>query len=231
VDAGSFYNLAGSGALAATTGRVLLFSANPNGNAPTSFNGGVTGLNPLFNQPARIQLGSAPGTYTVGGSLPGGSLAIFAAQLADVLSAQEVFQFSDQQAFLGAVPVTSFQLPTLDLAPLVIRRSSEAFTASVRLREFTPSGLGQDLGQNQPRAREKQPTKRVETPFRAGLSPRLPGSTAWAAASYSQYSQGLDSPKAADQAGGNSFSCWAESASSGKPGLGGGKLFPIFTRS
>jgi len=193
VDAGSFYNLAGSGALAATTGRVLLFSANPNGNAPTSFNGGVTGLNPLFNQPARIQLGSAPGTYTVGGSLPGGSLAIFAAQLADVLSAQEVFQFSDQQAFLGAVPVTSFQLPSLDLAPLVIRRSSEAFTASVRLREFTPSGLGQDLGQNQPRAREKQPTKRVETPFRAGLSPRLPGSTAWAAASYSQYSQGLDS--------------------------------------
>jgi len=192
VDAGVFLNQAGTGSLSATSGRILAFTANPNGNRPTSFNAGVSGLNPIFNQPARIQLGSAPGTYTVGGSLPGGSLAIFAAQLADVLSAQEVFQFSDQQAFLGAVPVTSFQLPSLDLAPLVIRRSSEAFTASVRLREFTPSGLGQDLGQNQPRAREKQPTKRVETPFRAGLSPRLPGSPAWAA-SYSQYSQGLDS--------------------------------------
>lgn len=193
VDAGVLVNQAGSGALSSTSGRTLVFSANPNGNRPTSFNVGVSGLNPIFNQPAQIRIGSAPGSYTVGGALPGGSLAVFAAQLADVLPSQEVFQFSDQQAFLGAVPVTSFQLPSLDLAPLVIRRSSEAFAASVGLREFTPPGLGQELGRTQHRTREKQSSKRIETPFRAGLSPRFPGSTSWAGTSYSQYSQGLDS--------------------------------------
>jgi hypothetical protein len=181
VDSGIFENYAGNGAVATLSGRAVIFSDNPNHNSPTSFNLGLNGYAPLFDQPARIRI-LGPGLYEIGNSLPGGNLAAFADQLAEVLSASDLAQFVDQQAYLAAVPVTAFELPRPDLNPLTIRESPVAsdgpFHAQspVSMIDSTPF-----------RSSVSGPA------YRAGLGLRAEKSGMLAQPSYSQYSQGFNS--------------------------------------
>jgi len=191
VDAGVFDNLAGSGALVSIAGRTLLFSSNPNSNSPNSFNAGIAGLQPMFNQPAQIRLGDAPGTFSIGNSLPGGSLALYGAQLANVLSPAERNQFAEQQAFLAAVPVTSYQLPRPLESRLVIRDNEQGVVGSLRVQDSSPSPE-LEFG------KKSQPTTRpLQVDVRSGsaplsLTPSHDKSGIWATGSYSQYSQSLN---------------------------------------
>jgi hypothetical protein len=197
VDAGVFENQAGSGALVSTSGRTLLFSRNPNYNSPTSYNVGLAGLNPVFNQPAQIQIGSAPGTYTVGGSLPNGSLAVYSAQLADVLPAADLFQITDQQAFLAAVPITGITLPRPYFGEVLIARSGESGVSDIRTANQSPPPSNGDLGS---KAKQTKPltrlpiridTRRGEASSSKEISKnqvRVKGEL-----SYSQYSQSFNS--------------------------------------
>jgi filamentous hemagglutinin family protein len=197
VDAGVFENQAGSGALVSTSGRTLLFSRNPNYNSPTSYNVGLAGLNPVFNQPAQIQIGSAPGTYTVGGSLPSGSLAVYSAQLADVLPAADLFQITDQQAYLAAVPITGITLPRPYFGEVLIARSGESGVSDIRTANQSTLPSNGDLGS---KAKQTKPltrlpisidTRRAEASSSKEISKnqvRAKGEL-----SYSQYSQSFNS--------------------------------------
>jgi filamentous hemagglutinin family protein len=197
VDAGVFENQAGSGALVSTSGRTLLFSRNPNYNSPTSYNVGLAGLNPVFNQPAQIQIGSAPGTYTVGGSLPNGSLAVYSAQLADVLPAADLFQITDQQAYLAAVPITGITLPRPYFGEVLIARSGESGVSEIRTSNQSNTPSNGDLGSKakQTQALTRLPisidTRRGEASSSKEISKnqvRVKGEL-----SYSQYSQSFNS--------------------------------------
>ena len=197
VDAGVFENQAGSGALVSTSGRTLLFSRNPNYNSPTSYNVGLAGLNPVFNQPAQIQIGSAPGTYTVGGSLPNGSLAVYSAQLADVLPAADLFQITDQQAYLAAVPITGITLPRPYFGEVLIARSGESGVSDIRTANQSPPPSNGDFGS---KAKQTQPLTRL--PIRidtrrgeASSSKEISKNQVRAKGelSYSQYSQSFNS--------------------------------------
>jgi len=191
VEANVWNNQAGAGALMSTTGRTLLFSDNPNLNSPTGFNAGVSGLNPIFNQPVRIEL-AGPGVYSVEGSLPAGSLAVYEAQLADVLPAEELSQFADQQAFLAAVPVTAFSLSMPILPPSSIRISQSAWPTKIRVRQPMSLDLSERFEQSGPR-RERTPKIEADPgPTRAGgkaVSFITPLSLR---ESYSQYSQSFN---------------------------------------
>jgi hypothetical protein len=196
VDAGVFENLAGSGALVSTSGRTLLFSRNPNYNFPTSYNVGLAGLNPVFNHPAQIQIGSAPGTYTVGGSLPNGSLAVYSAQLADVLPAADLFQITDQQAYLAAVPITGITLPRTFLGEVLIARSGESGISELKsVNQLNPpsnSNLGNKPKQTKPLTRlptsvEMRSDYTASSKGFSNNENRVKGEL-----SYSQYSQKTD---------------------------------------
>jgi hypothetical protein len=196
VDAGVFENLAGSGALVSTSGRTLLFSRNPNYNFPTSYNVGLAGLNPVFNHPAQIQIGSAPGTYTVGGSLPNGSLAGYSAQLADVLPAADLFQITDQQAYLAAVPITGITLPRTFLGEVLIARSGESGISELKsVNQLNPpsnSNLGNKPKQTKPLTRlptsvEMRSDYTASSKGFSNNENRVKGEL-----SYSQYSQKTD---------------------------------------
>ena len=197
VDAGVFENQAGSGALVSTSGRTLLFSRNPNYNSPTSYNVGLAGLNPVFNQPAQIQIGSAPGTYTVGGSLPNGSLAVYSAQLADVLPAADLFQITDQQAYLAAVPITGITLPRPYFGEVLIARSGESGVSDIRTaNQSTPPSNG-DSGN---KAKQTKPLTRLPINIdtrrgEASSSKEISKNQVRAKGelSYSQYSQSFNS--------------------------------------
>jgi len=193
VDAGAFFNQAGPGALSATSGRVLLFSSNPNQNNPTSFNAGISGVNPIFNQRAQVQLGLASGTYSVGNNVPGGSLAVFDASLAAVLPAPDIAQFADQQAYLAAVPVTAFQLPTPNLSSRLIRISESVRTTKIRVRE--PYPYEGNEGSRQPISQKGKSVKtaQVGDPARAKTKLYSAMACAQSGESYSQYSQGFNS--------------------------------------
>jgi hypothetical protein len=193
VDAGAFFNQAGPGALSATSGRVLLFSSNPNQNNPTSFNAGISGVNPIFNQRAQVQLGLASGTYSVGNNVPGGSLAVFDASLAAVLPAPDIAQFADQQAYLAAVPVTAFQLPTPNLSSRLIRISESVRTTKIRVRE--PYPYEGNEGSRQPISQKGKSVKtaQVGDPARAKTKLYSAMACTQSGESYSQYSQGFNS--------------------------------------
>jgi hypothetical protein len=193
VDAGAFLNQAGSGALSATSGRVLLFSSNPNQNNPTSFNAGIAGVNPIFNQRAQVELGLASGTYSVGNNLPGGSLAVYDASLAAVLAPSDILQFADQQAYLAAVPVTAFQLPTPNLGSRLIRISESVRTTKIRVREPYPSEGNE--GSRQPISQKGKSVKtaQVGDPARAKTKLYSAMACTQSGESYSQYSQGFNS--------------------------------------
>jgi filamentous hemagglutinin family protein len=197
VDAGVFENQAGSGALVSTSGRTLLFSRNPNYNSPTSYNVGLGGLNPVFNQPAQIQIGSAPGTYTVGGSLPTGSLAVYSAQLADVLPAADLFQITDQQAFLAAVPITGITLPRPYFGEVLIARSGESGVSDIRTANQSTLPSNGDLGS---KAKQTKPLTRLPISIdtrrgEASSSKEISKNQVRAKGelSYSQYSQSFNS--------------------------------------
>ena len=183
---------AGAGALVSTTGRTLLFSDNPNNNNPTGFNVGVSGLNPIFNQPVSIRL-TGPGAYSVQGSLPGGSLAVYGAQLADVLPADDLTQFADQQAYLAAVPVTAFQLPVPDLNAIAIHQNDMDQAPKVRVHEPIAPVLKKDLGLVSPPSLRKAGQVRSGVSIRASLDLRPFPKAGYTGASYSQYSQDFDS--------------------------------------
>ena len=197
VDAGVFENQAGSGALVSTSGRTLLFSRNPNYNSPTSYNVGLAGLNPVFNQPAQIQIGSAPGTYTVGGSLPNGSLAVYSAQLADVLPAADLFQITDQQAYLAAVPITGITLPRPYFGEVLIARSGESGVSDIRTANQSTPPSNSDLGN---KAKQTKPLTRLPINIdtrrgEASSSKEISKNQVRAKGelSYSQYSQSFNS--------------------------------------
>jgi filamentous hemagglutinin family protein len=197
VDAGAFDNQAGSGALVSTSGRTVLFSRNPNNNFPTSYNVGLAGLNPVFNQPAQIQIGSAPGTYTVGGSLPNGSLALYSAQLADVLPVADLFQITDQLAYLAAVPITGITLPRLFVGEVAINRSQVGGVAELQTMN-TPKyqsnsrlGIKGDKGKPVTRLPSLLNSRKGEPTGLREVSQKIGGEKG--ELSYSQYSQGFDS--------------------------------------
>ena len=196
VDAGSFLNLAGGSALVSSAGRTLVFSANPNDNYPTTFNGGISGLVPVFNQAPQIQITGA-GAFTVGNSLPGGSLAVYQAQLADVLPVADLLQITDQQAFLAAVPITGITLPRLFVGEVVINRSQEGGVSelkSMNLQKYnSDSGLGIKAKEGKPVTRLP---KSLETRGGEATGPREVSQKIGSEKgelSYSQYSQGFDS--------------------------------------
>jgi len=184
VDADVFINQAGSGGLSATTGRILLFSQNPNQNSPTSFNAGLSGVNPIFNQRAQVPLGLESGTYSIGNNLPGGSLAVYQASLADVIPDADLSQFADQQAYFAAVPVSAFQLPVPNLEKMSIQASEAPLAARIRLREPLSNDLGLGRKPNAP-ARPKAKVGRITPPSppdHQAVIPTLPYGE-----SYSQY--------------------------------------------
>ena len=157
----------------------------------------MAGLNPVFNQPAQIQIGSAPGTYTVGGSLPNGSLAVYSAQLADVLPAADLFQITDQQAYLAAVPITGITLPRPYFGEVLIDRSGESGVSDIRTanQSLPPSNgdLGSKAKQTKPLTRLpiRIDTRRAEASSSKEISKnqvRAKGEL-----SYSQYSQSFNS--------------------------------------
>jgi len=196
VDAGNFLNLAGGSALVSTAGRTLVFSANPNGNYPTTFNGGISGLVPVFNQAPEIRITGA-GVFTVGNSLPGGSLAVYQAQLADVLPVADLFQITDQQAFLAAVPITGITLPQLFVGEVVINRSQEGGVSG--LKSMNSQKHDSDIGLGI-KAKEGKPVTRlpksIETRKGEATGPREVSQKIGSEKgelSYSQYSQGFDS--------------------------------------
>jgi hypothetical protein len=196
VDAGNFLNRAGGSALVSTAGRTLVFSANPNGNFPTTFNGGISGLVPVFNQAPEIQITGA-GAFTVGNSLPGGSLAVYQAQLADVLPVADLFQITDQQAYLAAVPITGITLPRLYVGEIAVNRSQEGGVSELKSMNSqkydSDSGLGIKAKEGKPVTRLP---KSLETRKGAVTSPREVSQKIGSEKgelSYSQYSQGFDS--------------------------------------
>jgi hypothetical protein len=152
---------------------------------------GVSGLNPIFNQPVSIRL-TGPGSYSVDNSLPGGSLAVYGAQLADVLPADDLSQFADQQAYLAAVPVTGFQLPVPDLRAIAIHHSAMDQTSKVRVHESTSPILKKDMGKVSSPGLRKADSGQSGISVRANPEPRPFARPAYAQASYSQYSQGFD---------------------------------------
>jgi hypothetical protein len=196
VDAGSFLNRAGGSALVSTAGRTLVFSANPNGNSPTTFNGGVTGLVPVFNQASQIQVTGA-GAFTVGNSLPGGPLAVYQAQLADVLPVADLFQITDQQAFLAAVPITGITLPRLFVGEVVINRSRESGVSELKSMNSqkydSDSGLGIKAKEAKPVTRlpKSLETRRGEATGPREVSQKFGSEKG--ELSYSQYSQSFNS--------------------------------------
>ena len=196
VDAGNFLNLAGGSALVSTAGRTLVFSANPNGNSPTTFNGGISGLVPVFNQAPQIQITGA-GAFTVGNSLPGGSLAVYQAQLADVLPVSDLFQITDQQAFLAAVPITGITLPRLFVGEVTINRSQEGGVPELKSMNSqkynSDSGLGIKAKEGKPVTRlpKSLETRRGEATSPREVSQKI--GSGKGELSYSQYSQGFDS--------------------------------------
>jgi len=192
IDVNTLNNQAGAGALVSTTGRTLLFSDNPNNNSPTGYNAGVSGLSPMFDQTFRIQL-TGPGAYSVQGSLPGGSLAVYGAQLADVLPADDLTQFADQQAYLAAVPVTAFQLPVPDLNAIAIHQNDMDQAPKVRVHEPIAPVLKKDLGLVSPPSLRKAGQVRSGVSIRASLDLRPFPKAGYTGASYSQYSQDFDS--------------------------------------
>jgi len=196
VDAGNFLNLAGGSALVSSAGRTLVFSANPNNNYPTTFNGGISGLVPVFNQAPQIQITGA-GAFTVGNSLPGGSVAVYQAQLADVLPVADLFQITDQQAFLAAVPITGITLPRLFVGEVVINRSQEGGFSELKSMNSqkydSDSGLGIKAKDAKPVTRLP---KSIETRRGEPIGPREVSQKIGSEKgelSYSQYSQGFDS--------------------------------------
>jgi len=196
VDAGSFLNRAGGSAVVSTAGRTLLFSQNPNDNFPTSYNVGLTGLNPVFNQAPQIQITSA-GAFTVGNSLPGGSLAVYQAQLADVLPVADLFQITDQQAFLAAVPITGITLPRLFVGEVAINRSQEGGVSELKSMNSqkynSDSGLGIKAKEGKPVTRlpKSLETRRGEATGPREVSQKIDSEKG--ELSYSQYSQSFDS--------------------------------------
>jgi len=196
VDAGNFLNLAGGSALVSTAGRTLVFSANPNGNYPTTFNGGISGLVPVFNQAPQIQITGA-GAFTVGNSLPGGSLAVYQAQLADVLPVADLFQITDQQAFLAAVPITGITLPRLFVGEVAINRSQGGGGSELKSMNSqkynSDSGLGIKAKEGKPVTRlpKSLETRKGEVTSPREVSQKIGSEKG--ELSYSQYSQGFDS--------------------------------------
>jgi hypothetical protein len=198
VDAVSFLNRAGGSALISTTGRTLVFSANPNGNYPTTFNGGVTGLAPIFNEASQIQITGA-GAFTVGNSVPGGSLAVYQAQLADVLPLADLFQITDQQAYLAAVPITGITLPRLYLGEVVVNRAHDGSVSEFKnkssQKHASDSGLGIKGKEGKPVTRlpKSLETRRedVPVPSQRGVTQKIDSGKV--GLSYSQYSQSFDS--------------------------------------
>jgi hypothetical protein len=196
LDADSFVNRSGASALISTEGRTLVFSANPNSNDPRTFNGGVTGLVPNFNQTSQIQITGA-GDFTVGNSLPGGSLAVYQAQLADVLPSADLFQITDLQAFLAAVPITGITLPRPYFGEVLIARSGESGVSEIRTSNQSNTPSNGDLGSKgkQPKPLTRLPisidTRRGDASSSKEISKnqvRAKGEL-----SYSQYSQRFDS--------------------------------------
>jgi hypothetical protein len=196
LDADSFVNRSGASALISTEGRTLVFSANPNSNDPRTFNGGVTGLVPNFNQTSQIQITGA-GDFTVGNSLPGGSLAVYQAQLADVLPSADLFQITDLQAFLAAVPITGITLPRPYFGEVLIARSGESGVSEIRTSNQSNTPSNGDLG-----SKGKQPKPLTRLPIRIGTRTGEASSSkeisqkqvrAKGELSYSQYSQRFDS--------------------------------------
>lgn len=196
VNAGSFLNRAGGSALVSSAGRTLVFSANPNDNYPTTFNGGMTGLAPVFNQAPQIQITGA-GAFTVGNSLPGGSLAVYQAQLADVLPVADLFQITDQQAFLAAVPITGITLPRLFVGEIAINRWQEGGVSELKSMNSqkynSDSGLGIKAKEGKPVTRlpKSLKTRRGEATGPREVSQKI--CSGKGELSYSQYSQGFDS--------------------------------------
>jgi len=196
VDAGNFLNLAGGSALVSSAGRTLVFSTNPNGNYPTTFNGGVTGLAPIFNEASQIQITGA-GAFTVGNSLPGGSLALYQDQLADVLPLADVFQITDQQAYLAAVPITGITLPRLYLGEVVVNRAHDGSVSEFKnkssQKHASDSGLGIKGKEGKPVTRlpKSLETRREDVPSQRGVTQKI--GSGKGGLSYSQYSQGFDS--------------------------------------
>lgn len=196
LDTDSFVNRSGASALISTEGRTLVFSANPNSNDPRTFNGGVTGLVPNFNQTSQIQITGA-GDFTVGNSLPGGSLAVYQAQLADVLPAADLFQITDQQAYLAAVPITGITLPRPYFGEVLIARSGESGVSEIRTSNQSNTPSNGDLG-----SKGKQPKPLTRLPIRIGTRTGEASSSkeisrkqvpAKGELSYSQYSQSFNS--------------------------------------
>ena len=196
MDAGSFLNRAGGSAVVSTAGRTLLFSRNPNDNFPTSYNVGLTGLNPIFNQAPQIQITGA-GAFTVGNSLPGGSLAVYQAQLADVLAVADLFQITDQQAFLAAVPITGITLPRLFVGEVAINRSQAGGVSELKSMNSqkydSDSGLGIKAKEGKPVTRlpKSLETRKGEATGPREVSQKIGSEKG--ELSYSQYSQGFDS--------------------------------------
>ena len=196
VDAVSFLNRAGGSALISTTGRTLVFSANPNDNYPTTFNGGISGLVPVFNQAPQIQITGA-GAFTVGNSLPGGSLALYQDQLADVLPLADLFQITDQQAYLAAVPITGITLPRLYLGEVVVNRAHDGSVSEFKnkssQKHASDSGLGIKGKEGKPVTRlpKSLETRREDVPIQRGVTQKI--GSGKGGLSYSQYSQSFDS--------------------------------------
>ncbi|NBU71006.1 MAG: hypothetical protein EBS53_06070 [Bacteroidetes bacterium] len=196
VDSGSFLNRAGGSALVSTDGRTLVFSANPNGNSPTTLNGGIRGLVPVFNQPSQIQITGA-GAFTVGNSLPGGSLAVYQAQLADVLPVADLFQITDQQAYLAAVPMPGVTLPRPYFGEVLIARSGESGVSDMKtVNQSNPQSSG-DFGG---KAKQTKPLTRLPTSvdIRRNDATSIKGVSknenhVKGQLSYSQYSQSFNS--------------------------------------
>jgi hypothetical protein len=158
---------------------------------------GLAGLNPVFNQPTQIQIGSAPGTYTVGGFLPNGSLAVYSAQLADVLPAADLFQITDQQAYLAAVPLTEITLPRPFSGEVLIVRSGESGNSQIKTINQTNPSSNSEL---ESKPKQAKPLTRLSTSvdMRRNDATSMKGvsknkNRVKGELSYSQYSQRFDS--------------------------------------
>ncbi|NBT24376.1 hypothetical protein EBT11_07010 [bacterium] len=159
-------------------------------------NGGIRGLVPVFNQPSQIQITGA-GAFTVGNSLPGGSLAVYQAQLADVLPVADLFQITDQQAYLAAVPMPGVTLPRPYFGEVLIARSGESGVSDMKtVNQSNPQSSG-DFGG---KAKQTKPLTRLPTSvdIRRNDATSIKGVSknenhVKGQLSYSQYSQSFNS--------------------------------------
>jgi hypothetical protein len=122
---------------------------------------------------------------------------VYSAQLADVLPAADLFQITDQQAFLAAVPITGITLPRPYFGEVLIARSGESGVSDIRTANQSTLPSNGDLGS---KAKQTKPLTRLPISIdtrrgEASSSKEISKNQVRAKGelSYSQYSQSFNS--------------------------------------